>query len=50
MDTSQIALQEISATEFAAIFDLCQELNLIEVRCYTECRELLQRIVLCLSE
>lgn len=34
-----------SATECAAIFDLCQELQLIEKNIYTQCRELLLRIV-----
>jgi four helix bundle protein len=34
-----------SATECAAIFDLCQELKLIEEGYYRECRELLLRIV-----
>jgi four helix bundle protein len=34
-----------SATECAAIFDLCRELQLIEEKCYVEVRELLARIV-----
>ena len=34
-----------SATECAAIFDLCKELRLIEEHLYTQCRELLLRIV-----
>ena len=34
-----------SATECAAIFDLCKELQLIEISYYTECRALLLRIV-----
>jgi four helix bundle protein len=34
-----------SATECAAIFDLCRELQLIEEKYYTQGRELLLRIV-----
>jgi four helix bundle protein len=34
-----------SATECAAIFDLCRALHLIEEKCYEEIRELLARIV-----
>lgn len=34
-----------SATECAAIFDLCKELQLVEQQCYAEARELLARIV-----
>ncbi len=34
-----------SATECAAIFDLCRELQLIEEKCYMDARELLARIV-----
>ncbi|MBY0282100.1 MAG: four helix bundle protein [Alphaproteobacteria bacterium] len=34
-----------SATECAAIFDLCEELQLIEEKHYVQCRELLLRIV-----